>query len=64
MEHTLKARHLHITDGLDFICPFCGARCTVLREHEAVAHVLPMCEKFEQLEPDEFLKAVNERRAN
>lgn len=59
-----KKKSVHITDGVDFICPFCKARCTTSLEHCAVLHTVPMCEKFEQLEPDEFLKAVNERRAN
>mgnify|MGYP001617579640 FL=1 len=55
---------LTITDGVNFTCPFCKAQCTTSLEHCAVLHTAPMCEKFEQLEPDEFLKAVNERRAN
>lgn len=53
-----------ITDGVDFTCPFCKAKCTTSLEHCAVLHTEPMCEKFEQLGPVEFLKAVNERMAN
>lgn len=53
-----------ITDALEFTCPFCQAHCTASLEHYAVMHAVPMCEKFEQLSPDEFLKAVNERMAN
>lgn len=53
-----------ITDGVDFVCPFCQAKCTTSLEHCAVLHTEPMCEKFEQLGPVEFLKAVNERMAN
>lgn len=52
------------TDGVDFVCPFCQAKCTTSLEHCAVLHTEPMCEKFEQLGPVEFLKAVNERMAN
>lgn len=55
---------LNITDALEFTCPFCQAHCTASLEHYAVMHAVPMCEKFEQLSPDEFLKAVNERMAN
>lgn len=50
-------------DGVDFICPFCKARCTVSREKESIVHTLPMCEKFEQLDPADYLQAVNDRIA-
>lgn len=63
-----KKKGLHITDGLNFICPFCKAKCTVSREKVCVLHEMPMCETYERLEPDEFLAAVNkkiaERKAN
>jgi len=45
--------------ALEFICPFCGKQCTAMTDPDRVTHVLPMCEKFEQLEPDAFLAAVN-----
>jgi hypothetical protein len=46
--------------ALEFTCPFCGKQCTATTEPDlGVTHVLPMCEKFEKLEPDEFLAAVN-----
>ncbi len=54
----------NIPDAVDFVCPFCKARCSTSLELGAVMHELPMCEKFEQLAPDAFLKAVNDRRAN
>ena len=45
---------------VEFVCPFCGKQCTATTEPDfGVTHVLPMCEKFEQLEPDDFLAAVN-----
>lgn len=61
---TSRGETLNITDALEFTCPFCQAHCTASLEHYAVTHAVPMCEKFEQLSPDEFLKAVNERMAN
>jgi len=45
--------------ALEFTCPFCGKLCTASTDPDGVTHVLPMCEKFEKLEPDEFLAAVN-----
>lgn len=54
----------NIPDVVNFVCPFCEARCSASLQMGAVLHELPMCEKFERLAPDEFLKAVNERRAN
>lgn len=57
-------KSLSITDGVDFVCPFCNAKCTASVEQGCVLHEVPMCEKYEQLEPADFLKAVNEKLAN
>lgn len=59
-----KRKTMNITDGVDFICPFCQAKCTASVEQGGVIHMLPMCKEFEQLGPVEFLKAVNEKLAN
>ncbi len=54
-----------------FACPFCGKTCDA-GNHEiaglpepvySVLHVAPTCETFDTLEPDEFLVAVNRKRA-
>lgn len=45
---------------VDFVCPFCGKQCAAESGLEqAVTHALPMCAKFESLEPDAFIAAVN-----
>ena len=59
-----KPNPVEVKDAVNFTCPFCGSQCTATLEHGAVFHGLPMCEKFEQLDPVEFLAAVNARRAN
>lgn len=46
-------------------CPFCNGTAHVGHMQSdgegAVLHTLPMCEKFEQLPPDEYLQAVRVR---
>ena len=43
----------------DFICP-CGRKFYVDTLQFAVLHELPMCERFESLEPHEFLRYVRQ----
>lgn len=47
---------------VDFVCPFCGRRASAGYKGSApcVLHAMPQCEKFEQLEPDEYLAQVND----
>jgi hypothetical protein len=52
------------TTDLNFSCPFCSKRCSVDRAQRSIVHELPTCEKFDKLEPDEFLVAVNVAFAN
>ncbi len=53
---------LTIRDGLEFVCPFCQGQCTASLEQECVVHSEPTCKTFDELEIDEFLHQVNERR--
>lgn len=41
-------------------CPFCGGTIMVQVEEYAVLHTIPVCSKYFDLEPLEFLEAVNE----
>lgn len=54
-------KKVEITDGVDFICPFCSGVCTASLEQACVLHTEPTCEKFDELGPVEFLHAVNQR---
>jgi hypothetical protein len=47
----------HVSAELEGICP-CGKKFFVDSKNYAVIHEMPMCNKFEALEPDEFLKYV------
>jgi hypothetical protein len=57
--------------SVEFTCPFCGHRVKAgeaVRPGEAeaspcVLHDEPVCERFDELEPDEFMQAVNAKRA-
>ncbi len=49
---------------VDFDCPFCSAKCSADATSCAVLHAMPMCKKFEELGPTEFLNAVNTAVAN
>ena len=49
---------------LDFVCPFCDKGATADSDQGAVFHTMPMCPKFEQLEPIDYMKAVNLELAN
>lgn len=56
-----------VASGLPFRCPFCGAKCEALKPPVyGVIHDLPPCPFFLELEPDQFLRAVNDmkRREN
>jgi hypothetical protein len=45
-------------------CPFCGKGIAASYDDRgAVMHELPTCERFDDLEPVEFLRAVRERKA-
>lgn len=47
-------------DTADFTCPFCRGQVTVLLSPSyGVAHAMPMCKKFEELEPLDFLHQAN-----
>lgn len=53
--------------GTPFLCPFCGEKCeAVPPPFYGVIHELPPCPFFLELDPDQFLRAVNEmkRREN
>ncbi len=43
-------------------CPFCG-QMFIASVSGTLLHYMPMCEKFEKLDPVEFLKAVNDELA-
>lgn len=47
-------------------CPFCGLPFSAgyVAGEPAVLHGLPTCEKFNELQIDEFLAAVNAARRN
>jgi hypothetical protein len=47
---------------IDFTCPFCGGRCSVMIP-PAVTHTLPACARFLELEVTDFLAAVNRDNA-
>jgi hypothetical protein len=55
-----------IRDALVFPCPFCGKKAYVAAEPLSVGHLEPPCEMFVKMEPDVYLRAVNdaERRKN
>ena len=44
---------------LDFDCPFCGGKVSMSNHPAALAHTMPMCEKFDKLEPADFIREVN-----
>lgn len=44
--------------GATFECPFCGGQCATT-DPLGVLHSFPLCERFNSLEPVEFLHAVN-----
>lgn len=44
---------------VEFKCPFCGRTVAASSKEGAVLHAVPMCEKFEKLEPDEYMHQVN-----
>ena len=43
---------------LSFVCPFCG-RAAAVCDPYAVMHAEPACVKFRDLEPTDYLHAVN-----
>lgn len=46
-----------------FLCPFCGRQAGASSNPPAVVHALPMCEQFRELEPADYLAAVNKALA-
>jgi hypothetical protein len=44
----------------EFACPFCGLRVAVSVQPCAVLHAVPMCDRFEHLEPVDFMRACND----
>lgn len=57
MKLTLSDEHTH------FVCGFCGGECIADTDPPLVAHYLPSCQKYQELEPFEFLKASREEHA-
>lgn len=53
-------KRMSITDGTEFLCPFCGKECVASLQNYAVIHRLPTCTRFDQLRPDQFLAEVND----
>jgi transcription elongation factor Elf1 len=55
---------IEIQERLVFTCPFCSRRAAIVdivsqNNNPGVTHVAPFCEQFAQLEPHEYLAAVN-----
>jgi len=54
-------------EQIEFSCPFCGLKVIFGHNDDEDAdpgalHQAPMCQKFDKLDPDEFLYACNEKR--
>lgn len=50
-----------VKDGVAFFCPFCADKQQVMAGFDAqglpvVFHSIPVCEKFDELKIDEFLR--------
>lgn len=45
------------SEAVEFVCGFCGQHCVADMTNMLVSHRMPMCKKFEQLEPDAFMTA-------
>lgn len=45
---------------LMFKCPFCKGQVSASLEPPCLLHAVPMCKKFDELEPDEFMHECNE----
>lgn len=55
-----------LTSEFDFVCPFCGAQVHVARDaggESALIHLMSPCPKFLDLDPTEYMRAVNRERA-
>ena len=46
--------------AVEFDCPFCGKWARMDSSDGSAAHAMPPCSKFEELNPLEFIKAVND----
>ena len=44
---------------VEFRCPFCGGKVAASKADSSVLHSVPPCEKFNAMEPDDFLHACN-----
>jgi len=47
---------------VSFVCPFCGAVASAVEQESGepgIVHPVPMCVRFEAMEPDEYMRAVN-----
>lgn len=55
----IRIGQVHVRDGIDFECPFCGKPALASLEHYAVLHTIPPCERFRNLSPPDYLAAVN-----
>ena len=60
-------RERTIRADVRFRCPFCGVEAAAGysdRGRPVVVHQLPICDKFDELGPVEFLTAARARRGN
>jgi SseB protein N-terminal domain len=48
-------------DALAFACPFCERKATVVFKSGIVTHEQPPCERFQLMEPGDYVTAVNAR---
>ena len=58
-----NGEEVEIKELIRFICPFCGAKCSVTEEKETgepgVLHSLPTCRMYDDNPIDEYLHQVN-----
>lgn len=58
-----------LNEAIQFVCPFCKKRASVFEQGSeqegnmeiGLLHEKPMCEKFERMEPDDYLHEVNKQ---
>jgi hypothetical protein len=53
---------MKISDGVEFLCPGCKAKCVASPKKAVLMHAMPMCKDYETREPVEFLQWVNAQR--
>jgi len=61
-------RSVSIHGGITFTCPFCGGEVRAGEDRDSkrpcIIHSLSTCDRFEQLEPADFLRACRIARGN